>query len=81
MTVDVDMLLAEPEEKGTVVRFGIQFDGSPKTYTYVAVKAPDLWFCTSAEAQGKSWEDLLIWLDRRGGTIVSMETATTWETL
>lgn len=80
--IDVDMLLAEPTTKDDVVRFKVQFDGSPKTYSYAAVRASELWFVTGADAaQGKTWEDLLGWMDRRGGTVVSMEHATTWETL
>lgn len=76
------MLLAEPDEKGAVVKFSLQFDGSPKTYSYVAVKADTgSWFCTSAEAQGKPWEKMLDWLDKRGGEVVSMEVATGWAKL
>lgn len=81
MTVDVDMLLAEPPEPDAVVRFKVQFEGSPKTYNYAAVKVGALWVVTGADSQARSWEDMLTWLDRRGGEIVSMENATTWEKL
>lgn len=80
--IDVDRLLAEPGPKDSVVLFKVQFEGSPKTYSYVAVKAPDLWFVTSGPAQGLPWENLLDWLDHRGGEVVSMQLATGgWEDL
>ena len=79
--IDLDRLLAEPTEKDSVVKFLVQFDGSPKTYTYVAVKAPTLWFVTGGHgvAQGLTWEQQLRWLDERGGTVVAMALATDWE--
>lgn len=81
--IDIDRLLAEPAEKDSVVLFRVQFEGSPKTYTYVAVKAPDLWFITGGggSRQGNSWEQTLNWLDTQGGEVVSMHLATAWETM
>lgn len=79
---DIDLLLAEPEEKDAVVRFLVQFEGSPKTYSYAAVRASTgLWFPSGGDSQGKDWPKLLTWMNQRGGTVVSMEHATTWETL
>ena len=81
--IDVDRLLAEPDDRDSTVAFKVQFEGSPKIYTYVAVKAPDLWFVTGGDGtrQGVSWERLLTWLDGRGGKVVSMQIAVDWTDL
>lgn len=80
---DLDRLLArpdEPEEKDAVVRFWVQWEGSPKTYSFVAIKfSTGLWTVTGADAQGRTWSDMLDWMDRRGGEVTAMEHATAWE--
>lgn len=70
---------------GTVLLFGIQYEGqtSEKTWSYALLKAGGLWYVTG---NGKvptaaGWEAINRWLERDGRIVVSVKVATGWADL
>lgn len=54
----------DPFSDGTVVMFKKKFRGTPREYTYVAVRAVGYWYYTSPNApNGASWEVFVSFLN------------------
>lgn len=70
-----------PDEDGAnVVWFQVSYPNSPVTYTYAAVQARGKWWLTGQDAStGRTWEQLLDWLDNKNAELVSMWHAASWE--
>lgn len=78
----LDLQMAEPEAAHSVVRFKVAFPGTPKSYSYAAIKAGREWWITGRDgASGRSWEALLKLLTRDNATITSAQLATSLEDL
>lgn len=79
---ELDLQMAEPLADDNVVHLRIAFPGSPKTYSYAAVKVMGLWYLTGTDGgTGKKWKDLIEELKRKNATVVSIRRATEWENL
>ena len=75
----VDLLMAEPSN-GSVIKLGLAFPGSPITYTYSGIRVKTNWYLSNMDTP-MTWPQLFRWVQVKKATIVSLQLATTWETL
>lgn len=77
---ELDLRLAEPEDG--VVRFDVQYPGSPKTYAYLALAVGRIWYTTGIETGPRhTWNGIIDWFKAKNGTVVSLQRADSWEDL
>lgn len=79
----LDLLMAEPDQAGHVVRFQLGYPNSPKTYDYAAIRtAGGQWYVTGQDSpQGYRWPALLAWFEHKGATLHYMYLVNDWEPL
>lgn len=82
----LDKVLARPtepeadEDGANVIWFQVRYPTGPVLYTYAGVQARGKWFLSGANSsQGRSWDELLDWLDSKNAEVVSMWHAASWE--
>lgn len=77
---ELDLLVAEPAE-GEVIRFKVEFPGSPTTYTYTGIRIKGQWYLSGNETTGRSWPNLIRWLKNKNADVLTIDLATSWENL
>lgn len=77
---ELELKLMSPPN-GSVLEIKVAFDGSPKTYSYVAVEAASGWYLTNQATRFLSWDHLIDWFKSKDATVVSVRRATQWETM
>lgn len=78
---ELDLKMMDPP-RASVLEIKVAFDGSPKTYTYVAVEAVGGWYLTNLVAKpAMTWTGLIDWFKSKDANVVSVRRATQWETL
>lgn len=77
---ELELKMIDPPN-GSILEIKVSFDGSPKTYSYVAVEAAGGWYLTNIVLEIRSWEDLIDWFKNKGANVVSLRRTTEWETL
>jgi len=78
---ELELKLSQPP-RASVLEIKVAFEGSPKTYTYVALEAVGGWYLTNMSSNpAMSWEGLIDWFKAKDADVVSIRRATEWETL